>query len=396
MPSPKPSQAVTALLTEQEATLEQTWIEPIADTGVFERNVCVCQGDTGAAFVYDFVCTAEDANTTLHEKWFQVPTQVGENCAFWMDVAGGGAEPVHGQTIAREITSVTAGMTAAQVASAIYADVVALGGFNVYLQNATTVRFVGMRQEAVTAAGAGDSGFTMTEVVEGADSTLTGTIIGLTDGFNNEFGISIGNGADAAESIPLIPDSTGINVQSGAYVAQRIKEIVDLNEWMPGATLTRDGATLTFTSTQLNAIVDWSWPVGWTMTNRQYVASNLQNKYFLIGTSHYVWLNVNGEGVDPAVEGKTAIEATVTPGSTAAEVATAVANAIDSSETFLAQAFDTAVLVRTAATGTSADAGAGDSTFEVEVLRQGHAEGFTPGRTVDSIPVEPDTVEVNS
>jgi hypothetical protein len=63
------------------------------------------------------------------------------------------------------------------------------------------------------------------------------------------------------------------------------------------------------------------------------VASSLNSTYFLLntaagGTQYYVWMNVSTAGVDPAVAGRTGIEVAFAAGSTNAQVATAVRNAI--------------------------------------------------------------------
>lgn len=63
------------------------------------------------------------------------------------------------------------------------------------------------------------------------------------------------------------------------------------------------------------------------------VASNLNNKYFLLsagnnGINYYVWMNVSGIGTDPAVAGKTGIEVDFAAAASAGTIGAAMATAI--------------------------------------------------------------------
>ena len=72
--------------------------------------------------------------------------------------------------------------------------------------------------------------------------------------------------------------------------------------------------------------------------------TNLDNKYFLINAveadttknvgykivQYYVWMSIEDEGVDPAISGATGVEVNLTDDSSAATVATAVSNKINS------------------------------------------------------------------
>jgi hypothetical protein len=61
------------------------------------------------------------------------------------------------------------------------------------------------------------------------------------------------------------------------------------------------------------------------------VAGSLNNKYVLISSptvSYYIWFNINGAGVDPAVAGRTGIEATAATDATAIAIADAMRSAI--------------------------------------------------------------------
>ncbi|TXH09493.1 MAG: hypothetical protein E6R04_07960 [Spirochaetes bacterium] len=119
------------------------------------------------------------------------------------------------------------------------------------------------------------------------------------------------------------------------------------------------------------------------------VASSLNNKYITFrgnnNAAFNCWLNINSEGVDPSAPG-TAIEATAAIGASAADIASAMATAIDGNAHFEAETYDTASFkIFTAATGAATDVGAGNSGFSVSVTRQGHAKVREPGDTVASI-----------
>jgi hypothetical protein len=68
------------------------------------------------------------------------------------------------------------------------------------------------------------------------------------------------------------------------------------------------------------------------------VAGSLNNRYFFISspsTDYYVWFNVGGAGVDPAIAGRTAIPVAFAVNATANQVATAVAIALDTTIPFI-------------------------------------------------------------
>lgn len=83
------------------------------------------------------------------------------------------------------------------------------------------------------------------------------------------------------------------------------------------------------------------------------VASNLNNKYFLLnsansGTGYYVWNNVDGLGTDPAVAGRTGVEIAFTSGASAGTIGTAMASAVDALANFLASGTTTVTVTNSA------------------------------------------------
>jgi hypothetical protein len=122
-------------------------------------------------------------------------------------------------------------------------------------------------------------------------------------------------------------------------------------------------------------------------------ASNLQNKYFLINSptvSYYAWLNVNGEGVDPAQAG-TPIEVAISAGATTSDIASAIATAVGALAAFDAVADTTNgyVFINTTVAGEATNAGAGNSGFTLAIGRQGCADIFAPYMSPSSFVNEP-------
>lgn len=105
-------------------------------------------------------------------------------------------------------------------------------------------------------------------------------------------------------------------------------------------------------------------------------ATAMQSKYFNINTAldalkHYVWINMNSAGTDPAVSGRTGVEVAVATGATAAQVATAVAAALEALPGYTAVADGDDVVVTNATVGHTTDASDGDAGVEVVVEQQG-------------------------
>jgi hypothetical protein len=121
-------------------------------------------------------------------------------------------------------------------------------------------------------------------------------------------------------------------------------------------------------------------------------ASNMQDDYLTLRTgadaAFYAWVNVNGEGVDPAPAG-TGIEVALSAGDTASAVATALAAALDAETDFVASADGTRVKVVNAAVGTATDIGAGTSLFTVSKQVDGGPDRYSPDMNPGSISNNP-------
>ena len=133
----------------------------------------------------------------------------------------------------------------------------------------------------------------------------------------------------------------------------------------------------------------------------QGAAATKQNKYLQLqqgdgATSRYVWLNVGAEGVDPSGTG-TALEVAVTAGSSAAQVATAVAAALNADGAFVAEASGSDVYVWAAVSGNALDASDVDTGFTVSILAQGYdIERNVPSGNLASENPEPSLIVATS
>lgn len=83
------------------------------------------------------------------------------------------------------------------------------------------------------------------------------------------------------------------------------------------------------------------------------VAGSLNSKYFLLnsanaGTGYYVWMNVNGAGVDPLIAGRTGVPIVLATNANAATVGTAIASAIDALANFIATGTTTVTVTNSA------------------------------------------------
>ncbi len=100
----------------------------------------------------------------------------------------------------------------------------------------------------------------------------------------------------------------------------------------------------------------------------------LANTYFLISSpsvDYYVWYNLDGAGVDPAVANRTAIPVAIATGNSADTMATAAAAAIDALAAFVSTATTTVVTITNAVAGAATNIGAGTSGAAVAVTTPG-------------------------
>lgn len=102
--------------------------------------------------------------------------------------------------------------------------------------------------------------------------------------------------------------------------------------------------------------------------------AQLDGTYFTINSptvAYYVWFNLDGAGVDPAVAGKTAIPVAITTGDTDDQMATAAAAAIDALAGFVSTATTTVITITNAVAAAATDINVGTSVTTVNVTQQG-------------------------
>ncbi len=167
-------------------------------------------------------------------------------------------------------------------------------------------------------------------------------------------------------------------------VAAAVKLAVEADGDFAEFAITNNGdGTLTFASTKYgnltNALAyaeDEVAASSFTVAVTAGVASSLQNKYITFydndNDAFNVWMNCNSQGSDPSAAG-TAIEAAVPLEATAAQVATAIAAAVDAHAEFESEADGSRVKITTIGVGASTNIGAGDSGFTVSAQSEGGA-----------------------
>lgn len=109
------------------------------------------------------------------------------------------------------------------------------------------------------------------------------------------------------------------------------------------------------------------------------VSSSLNSTYFLLpagddGSMYYVWLNVDGNGIDPAVPQATGIEVTINENDGAATVATAVASIINAEADFSASSLGSLVTVTNVVGGLTETPEDVDTGFTITVTVKGGHE----------------------
>ena len=122
-------------------------------------------GDTG----FSFNTTTQGVTADLLDGTYFVLQDVDGSVAFWIDTGDTGtAEPAHGADRSVEITTVTSGMTASQVAGVV---ATAINGDAKYAASAASevVTITNADYKDLTDAADGDSGFTFNVTTQGVD-----------------------------------------------------------------------------------------------------------------------------------------------------------------------------------------------------------------------------------
>jgi len=169
------------------------------------------------------IITVADVAGSLDGTYFVLQDDAG-SVAFWIDVDDSGtAEPAHGADRPVEITTVTTGMSAADVGTAVYNAIIGDSKFeagsddlagNLLVQSST----YGVKTDGVD----GDTGFTITESVPGVDSVLDGKVFILED-------------VDGTVGFWFDVDDSGTTIPAEATAADRPVEITTITSGMSAA-----------------------------------------------------------------------------------------------------------------------------------------------------------------
>lgn len=185
--------------------------------------------------------------------------------------------------------------------------------------------------------------------------------------------------------------------------AALMKAAVEANgDWDEFTITNMGGGVLKFTSTLLGNLTnaapkkeDDSAAGSIAVSISAGVASNLQNKYFIMrnpaATVYNGWFNVSGEGVDPNPAG-TEIACALTAGGTAAAIAAEIATAINANSNFKAWVQENYLYVANEAEGVAVDVTAGNSGFTVTKIQDGKAGYFYPAMAPSSLVNEPSLI----
>ena len=211
-------------------------------------------------------------------------------------------------------------------------------------------------------------------------------------------------GADQQVMVSIVTGDTAAQV--AAKIATEMAAVSDVS------TLDNTDGTLTVTYDLLGAHADatphdeddsTAGSIGITMDN-QGADSNLNSAYFLLdspNTDFYVWYDVDSQGTDPAVAGRTGVPVAIASGDSANTVATATASAVNGLAEFNAGAVGALVTITGQVDGDAPDTTDGTTGFTFSTSTQGgtasgtyHEEvGFEIG---DLVVVEQDGSQVEN
>ena len=128
------------------------------------KFICI---DEGSVKEISSIVTVADIAGSLDGKYF-VMQELAGSVAFWIDVDDSGtAEPAHGADRSVEITTITAGMTAAQVGTAVYNAVIGDSEFALGSDGLAGTIYIKNDSSAKINAVDGDTGFAISEYVVG-------------------------------------------------------------------------------------------------------------------------------------------------------------------------------------------------------------------------------------
>ena len=307
--------------------------------------------DGGAATGFTIVPTngvASNLNSTYFTFSLLNTSGSATNFYVWFNVNSQGVDPAVGGATAIPV-AIAAGASDSTIGTALRAALNGVAGVTAraVISGATnqaiiTASFVG--NPTSVADGAAPTGFTLTPT-NGVASNLNSTYFtfsllntsGSATNFYAWFNVN-GQGVDpavaATTAVPVAIAAGATDSAIGTALRAALNAVagVTARAVISGAT-NQAIITASFVGNPTN-IADGAAATGFTLaTTTAGVASNLNSKYFVFNTalnaiSYYVWLNVNGQGVDPAVANKTGIAVAVSASAANTAVGLALRTAI--------------------------------------------------------------------
>lgn len=304
------------------------------------------------------VVTVADVAGSLGGKYFNFDAP-GTPFYAWIDVDNGSADPAPGGRTGIEV-NISSGDTAAAVATAIQTAVDANGNFTSVIAQDGSVIIYNVAVGDVTTSADVDTGFTITRIgrgyavteqrivapvadVAGSLNNTYFTIYSATTSYYTWFNVG-GVGVDPTPGGVAIPITIATNASAFAITYALVLTFsvnpdftIAFNMLSIEITNSANGATPSAAdvNTGFTFAVEQQGNVGspeiTSITPVADVGGSLSSTYFTInspGTSYYVWMNVNGVGVDPT-PGGTGIAVVFAASSAADVVGLAVAAAID-------------------------------------------------------------------
>ena len=396
---------------------EVTRITCLADTGAYEKITATfptTANATNADYVHlvnktgtkyavwlDKTSEAEAFTATLpatagasQGDYFAFQNPAGVKTAVWLDIDNNGTAPtgaVYAAADNKIKASIATDDTLVQVAAKI---VTAIGsteiGFSFVDNEDGTITFTSLTRGAISTNAAphntGDTGNgSIAVAIDNEGVAAVAPIGALYVAADHQIKVEISTGGTAADNAALV------------------KTAIEAEEHWDEFTITNKGSgVLEFNSTKLGDLTnsvskkeDDSEAGSITLAITAGVASNLQNKYFIMrnpaATVFNAWFNVSSEGVDPNPAG-TEIACAITNGSTAAQVAAAIATAVNANSNFKAWVQDDYLYIANEAVGAATDVSAGNSGFTILKIQDGKTGTLYPSMSPSSFSNEPSLI----
>lgn len=324
--------------------------QTVADAGVKEVSDVTCVAGLGALEV-STVTTGADIAGSLNSTYFTfsaMNTGGGSqtNYYVWMNINSAGVDPAVGGATGIVVAAAT-GATADTIAGVMRSQVTSIAGSKVTVSGATnqciiTDKFMGNATNI--ADGVAPTGFTLATTTPGVASNLNSKYFNYET--KNAGGASVnlryvwynvnGEGVD-----PSPASRTGVSVaitlgaQADTDVASGTRTALGADNKIVVTGGTNHAIITNVNMGNVTNADNGAASPGFSFSITPGVASNLNNSYFTFSetanaVNYYAWMNINSEGTDPVIVGKTAIAVTGVASVTANNLATSARAAIDS------------------------------------------------------------------